>query len=120
MFKKGIILNWDDYNMLWDDFIEILSEMIKELDRKEMEKFLRSRKELEEWVKEQVIGLFDSILEDNDVEAAIIDFGDKLHYVSDGEDFYNLSYEEGDISNVIEEYLEEELRQSVKRSRRRK
>jgi hypothetical protein len=119
MFTKGIILSETDYRLLWSDFIEMLRERISELDREEREELLRDRKEFEEWIKDQVIEMFDFVLEDNDAEAAMIHLKDKWRYVPDGEEFYYLSYREGDIRDAMEE-LEEELRGGVKESKRRR
>jgi hypothetical protein len=119
MFTKGIILSETEYRMLWSDFVEMLRERISELDREEREELLRDRKEFEEWIKDQVVEMFDFVLEDNDAEAAMIHLADKWRYVPDGEEFYYLSYREGDIRDVMEE-LEEELKGDVKESRRRR
>jgi hypothetical protein len=119
MFTKGIILNETEYRLLWGDFMEMLRERISELDREEREELLRNRKEFEEWIKDQVIEMFDFVLEDNDAEAVMIHLKDKWRYVPDGEEFYYLSYREGDIRDAMEE-LEEELRGDVKESRRRR
>ena len=78
---------------------------------------LKSREELKDWVKEQVIEMFDFILEDHDVEEAMIHLKNKWHYVPSAEEFYYLSYRQGDISDVIEE-LEKELQGDMKESRR--
>jgi len=97
----------------------MLRERISELDREEREELLRDREEFEEWIKDQVIEMFDFVLEDHDVEEAMIYLKDKWHYVPDAEEFYYLSYREGKISDVMKE-LEEELRGDVKESRRRR
>jgi hypothetical protein len=132
MFTKGIILSETEYRELWSDFVEMLRERINELDEEEKDELLKSREELEDWVKEQVIEMFDFILEDHDVEEAMIHLKGKWHYVTDAEAFYYLSYRQGDISNVIkeleaelkeeldEEELEEELEGSVEKSRKRR
>jgi hypothetical protein len=119
MFTKGIILSESEYRMLWGDFIEVLRERIEELDEEERNELLDDREELEDWVKEQVIEMFEAILEDHDVEVAMIELDDKWRYVPDGEEFYYLSYRKGTISNVIKE-LEEELRGGLEESRRRR
>jgi hypothetical protein len=116
MFTKAIILSETEYRILWNDFIEMLRENIKELDREEREELLKSRKEFEDWVKDQVIEMFNFVLEDNDVEEAMIYLDGKWRYVPDGEEFYYMSYRAGAIRNVIEE-LEKELKSSMKESR---
>jgi hypothetical protein len=118
MFRKGIILSETDYRLLWGDFDEILRERIEELEEEERDELVKSRKKLEDWVKEQVIEMFDFVLEDHDAEEAVIFLKGKCHYVPDGEEFYYLSYREGMISAVVEE-LEEELRGGIKESVRR-
>jgi len=118
MFTKGIILSEADYRSLWVDFGEILKERIGELDEEERDVFMRNKNKLKEWVKEQVIEMFDFVLEDHDVEEAVIFIEGKCHYVPNGEEFYYLSYREGEINIVIEE-LEEELKGGMKESVRR-
>jgi len=118
MFTKGIILSETDYRLLWDDFIEILRERIEELGEEERDVLARSREDLEEWVKEHVIEMFDAVLEDHDVEEAVVFLKGKCHYVPDSEEFFHLSYREGEVDSVIEE-LEEELKGGVKESVRR-
>jgi hypothetical protein len=118
MFTKGIILSETEYRMLWSDFTEMLKERIEELEEEERDELLRDRKRFEEWVKDHVVEMFDFVLEDNDVEAAVIHLKEKWRYVPDGEEFYYMSYREGYVSDVIEE-LEEELKGGVQESRRR-
>ena len=119
MFTKGIILNEAEYRMLWTDFVEMLRERLNEMDEDERAEILRSRGEFEDWLKDQVIEMFDFVLEDHDVEEAMIYLGNKWRYVPNGEEFYYLSYREGDIADVIEELMEE-FGGSMKESRRRK
>ena len=118
MFTKGIILSEADYRSLWVDFIEILRERIEELGEEERDVLARSREELEEWIKEQVIEMFDAVLEEHDAKEAVIFLEGKCHYVPDSEEFFYLSYREGEIDSVIEE-LEEELKGGMRESVRK-
>jgi hypothetical protein len=123
MFTKGIILNETDYRLLWGDFIEMLRERLEEMDEDERAEILRSKDEFEGWIKEQVIEMFEFVLEDNDVEEAMIHIGGKWRYVPSAEEFYYLSYREGEIADVIEELIEEfggSVKESRIRSRLRK
>ena len=119
MFTKGIILSETDYRLLWGDFDEMLTERVRELSKRERAKLLKSREALEEWVKEQVIEMFEFVLEEHDAEEAVIFLKGKMHYVPNSEEFFYLSYREGDVDSVISE-LEEELRGGVKESVRRR
>jgi hypothetical protein len=118
VFTKGIILSETEYRMLWSDFAEMLRERIEELDEEEREELLKDREEFEEWVKDQIVEMFEAVLEDNDVEAAVIYLKDEWRYVPDGEEFYYMSYGKGYVPNVIKE-LEKELKGNVKESKRR-
>lgn len=105
MFTTCIILSETEYNLLVGDFIRELRRRFWELSWRERNKLSKSR-DIEDWVRVQVRDMFDSVLEDNDAEEAIIFLEGECHYVSDGVDFYNLSYD--DFSDVVEEFLEEE------------
>jgi len=118
-FTKGIILDETEYRALWSHFVEILKNTINELDSEEREIFLRNREGFERWIDELVSGMFEFILEENNAEVAMIYLGGEWYYVPDGQEFYYVSRKKGDIPKVIKE-LEEELRKSVKRSRRRR
>jgi hypothetical protein len=115
MFTKGIILSEADYRSLWVDFIEILRERVEELDEEERDALVGNREELEDWVKEQVIEMFDAVLEDNDAEEAVVFLKGKCHYVPDSEEFFYMSYREGKIDNVLKE-IERGLKGGVKES----
>jgi hypothetical protein len=60
------------------------------------------------WVKDPIVEMFEAVLEDNDVEAAVTYLKDAGRYVPGGEEFYYMSYGKGYVSNVIKE-LEKEL-----------
>jgi adenylate cyclase len=116
MFTKGIVLSESEYRSLWVDFIEMLKERIEELDGDERDELLKSRKKLEDWVKEQVIEMFEFVLEEHDAEEAVIFLKGGCHYLRNSEEFYYLSKSGGDIAGVIEA-LEEALKGSMKESR---
>ena len=118
MFTKGIILSEAEYRTLWNDFIDMLRERLNEMDEDERAEILRSRDEFEDWLKDQVVEMFDLILEDHDAEAAIIYVGSMWRYVPDGEEFYYLSYRREIIPDVIEELMKE-FRGSVEENRRK-
>jgi hypothetical protein len=118
MFTKGIILSEADYRSLWVDFMEILRERIKELDEEERAILMEDRDELEEWVKERVMEMFDAVLDDYDAEEAVVFLKGDCNYVPNSEEFFYLSYKDGRIDRVIKE-LEQELKRGIKESVRR-
>jgi len=118
MLQKGIILGRDEYSALWDDFITILCEQLNEMDEDERAKILGSRDELENWLEQQVVEMFDSLLDSYDVDIAMVYVGDKWHDVWDGKEFYYLSYREGDVEDVIDDLMIE-CGGSVEESRKR-
>ena len=118
MFTKGIILSEADYRSLWVDFMEILRERIKELDEEERAILMEDRDELEEWVKERVMEMFDAVLDDYDAEEAVVFLKGDCNYVFNSEEFFYLSYRDGRIDRVIKE-LEQELKRGIKESVRR-
>jgi hypothetical protein len=119
MFTKGIIIGETEYHMLLSDFIEMLKERIEELDKEERDELLKSRKKFEEWVRDCIAEMFDFVLEDNNVEAAMIYTKGKWYYIFNGDQFCFLSYGEEGISDVIEE-LEKELKGRVEKSSSRR
>jgi len=118
MFTKGIILSETEYRTLWSIFIEMLRERLEEMDADERAEILKSKDNFENWFKDQVIEMFNLVLEEHDVEEAMIYLKDKWHYVPDSEEFYYLSYREGKIAKMIEELMEE-FGGNVKESKRR-
>jgi len=107
VFTKGIILSETMYHMLWSDFIEMLCERLEEMDADERAEILKSKNDFEDWLKDQVVEMFNLVLEEHNVEEAMIYLKNKWHYVPDGEEFYYLSYRGGEIAMVIEELMEE-------------
>jgi hypothetical protein len=119
MFTKGIILSEADFHVLWYDLlVEIAKQRFEELDEDEKDELAEDRVELEEWVEEQVIEMFEAILDEHDAEEAVIFLKGKMHYIPDGKEFYYLSEKEGKINTLIE-VLEKKLKGGVKESMRR-
>jgi hypothetical protein len=118
MTTACLVLNEFDYLSLWDDFFEILRKRIEELDEEESAVFIEDKDALEEWVKEQVIELFDAVLDDYNVEEAVVIYKGDCYYVPNSEEFFYLSYRKGKIDWVVY-WLKYELKRSMKESVRR-
>jgi len=119
MLNKGFILSETDFNVLLSDFGEMLWESFKELNDKERDELLRDEKRVEEWVQDQIVDMFDSLLDSGDVEEAVIFVKGKCNYVLDGKEFYYLSDRLGRVEDLIDE-LKEEFGRGVRESRLRR
>jgi hypothetical protein len=118
MLTKGLIIGRDEYIGLWDDFITMLCESLREMDEDERAEILGSRDKLEAWLEEQVVEMFDSLLESYEVDVAMVYIDDRWYDVWDGKEFYYLSYRKGDVKDVIEDLMIE-CGSDIKESRRR-
>jgi hypothetical protein len=114
MFTKGIVLSETEYGTLWNDFEELLRDDLEELGENELQRLLSDKERLKRWVKDRVVEMFDLVLEENNVECAVVFLEDKGHYVPDGEEFYYLSYREGTVEVVVDN-LKEELETKIRR-----
>jgi hypothetical protein len=119
MFTKGFILSEIDFYALLSDFGEMLWESFKELSDEERDELLKDEKGLEHWVKDQLVGTFESLLDDGNVDEAMILVKDKWHEVFSGEEFYYLSDRLGRVEDIIDE-LKEEFGRGVKENRLRR